>query len=153
MNKEALRYIMGLKYLELNGYYFTIGTVDIDNSTDSKAFMRDIQSLLQRYAIYDTFSFATNYIDLDTVINFGPQMTQQLISALTTVTLVVLFITFNLKVTIFIVAVVLLVILYIAGIIYFWDLTLNSFTGMNMIFALGISIDYSIHVAHKYLIV
>ena len=138
MNEEALKYIMGLKYLELNGYYFTIGTVDIDNSTDSNAFMRDIQSLLQRYAIYDTYSFAAKYIDLDTVINFGPQMTQQLISALT---------------TIFIVAVVLLVILYIAGIIYFWDLTLNSFTGMNMIFALGISIDYSIHVAHKYLIV
>ena len=80
-------------------------------------------------------------------------MMKQLKSALATVTLVVLFITFNLKVTILIVAVVLLVILYLAATIYFWGLTLNAITGMNMIFALGISIDYSIHVAHKYLLV
>ena len=80
-------------------------------------------------------------------------MVKQLKSALATVTLVVLFITFNLKVTILIVAVVLLVILYMAATIYFWGLTLNAITGMNMIFALGISIDYSIHVAHKYLVV
>ena len=80
-------------------------------------------------------------------------MMKQLKSALATVTLVVLFITFNLKVTILIVAVVLLVILYLAATIYFWGLTLNAITGMNMIFALGISIDYSIHVAHKYLVV
>ena len=80
-------------------------------------------------------------------------MVKQLKSALATVTLVVLFITFNLKVTILIVAVVLLVILYLAATIYFWGLTLNAISGMNMIFALGISIDYSIHVAHKYLVV
>ena len=80
-------------------------------------------------------------------------MVKQLKSALATVTLVVLFITLNLKVTILIVAVVLLVILYLAATIYFWGLTLNAITGMNMIFALGISIDYSIHVAHKYLLV
>ena len=39
-----------------------------------------------------------------------------------------------------------------AATIYFWGLTLNNVSGMNIVFALGISIDYSVHVAHKYLV-
>ena len=64
----------------------------------------------------------------------------------------VFLITFDLTVTFFIVFVVLLVIVYMAATIYFWGLTLNNVSGMNIVFALGISIDYSVHVAHKYLV-
>ena len=80
-------------------------------------------------------------------------MLNQLATALATITLVVLFITFNVRVTLFIIIVVLLVIVYMGATIHFWGLTLNPITGMNLIFALGISIDYSVHIAHKYLVV
>ena len=73
--------------------------------------------------------------------------------ALMTVTLVVLFITFNIKVTIFVVFVVFLVIVYMTGICYYWGLTLNNIFAGNLGFALGIAIDYSVHISHKYLTV
>ena len=69
------------------------------------------------------------------------------------VILIVYLITFNVRVTIFIIFVVVLVILYITASIHFWGLTLNNITAMNLLFALGISIDYAVHVSHKYLII
>ena len=68
-----------------------------------------------------------------------------------TVILVVFLITFNIKVTIFIVFVVLLVVVYMTAMIHLWGLTLNHMTGMNLIFGLGITVDFSVHIAHKYL--
>ena len=70
-----------------------------------------------------------------------------------TVILVVFLITFNIKVTIFIVFVVLLVVVYMIAMIHLWGLTLNHMTGMNLIFGLGITVDFSVHIAHKYLII
>ena len=72
-------------------------------------------------------------------------------SALATVIIVVFLITFNMKVTLFIVIVVLLVITYMTAIIHLWGLTLHHLTSLNLIFGLGITVDYAVHIAHKYL--
>ena len=77
----------------------------------------------------------------------------QLGAAVLFVILIVFFITFNAQVTILIVLSVFLVIVYMTATINFWGMNLNQLTGMNLIFALGISIDYSVHIAHKYLII
>ena len=74
-------------------------------------------------------------------------------SALVTVILVVFLITFNMKVTVFIVIVVLLVLTYMTAIIHLWGLTLHHLTSLNLIFGLGITVDYAAHIAHKYLTV
>lgn len=64
---------------------------------------------------------------------------------------VVGFITMNALVTGLVVFSVLLVDFYLIALIYFWGLTMNSFTGVNMIFALGLAVDYSSHIAHNFL--
>ena len=40
---------------------------------------------------------------------------------------------------------------YLVAMVYFWDMTLNMFTGISMVIALGIAVDYSTHIAHTYL--
>ena len=47
---------------------------------------------------------------------------------------------------------IVLVDFYLVGSIHYWGLTYNSFTGMNMIFALGLAVDYSTHIAHTFLL-
>ena len=74
-------------------------------------------------------------------------------TALLAVSLIVFLVTFNIKITLFILLAVILVIYFMAAIIHFWGLTLSNMAAMNMIFALGIAIDYSVHIAHKYLVV
>ena len=71
--------------------------------------------------------------------------------ALLTVTFVVLFITFDVRMTLFVVTVVLLVVVYMTAICHHWGLDLNNFFAVNLTFALGIAVDYSVHIAHKYL--
>ena len=73
--------------------------------------------------------------------------------ALLTVTVVVLFITFDVRITFLVVSIVLLVVLYMTAICHHWGLTLNNFFSVNLTFALGIAVDYSVHVAHKYLVI
>ena len=63
--------------------------------------------------------------------------------ALTTVICVVLFITVNLQVTVLVVLCVVLVDFFIMAFAYYWGLTMNNILGVNMSFALGISVDYS----------
>lgn len=65
--------------------------------------------------------------------------------------LVVAFITVNLWVTLLVLVAVVLVDFYLVALIYFWGLTLNHYTGANMIFALGMAVDYSTHIAHAFL--
>ena len=76
-----------------------------------------------------------------------------IIYALLTVTVVVLFITFNVRVTIFVVGVVILVLVYMVGICQYWDVQMSHIFAVNLCFGLGIAIDYSVHIAHKYLTV
>ena len=65
---------------------------------------------------------------------------------------VVLFITMSVKITLLVVLAVLLVDYYLVALLYFWDMTLNTYTGVNMVFALGMAVDYSIHIAHAFLL-
>ena len=76
-----------------------------------------------------------------------------LLLALLTVVIVVLFITFNIRITILVVLMVLLVIMNMTGICYYWGLTLNNIFALNLTFALGIAVDFAVHIGHKYLLV
>ena len=46
-----------------------------------------------------------------------------------------------------------LVVAYIAATYYLCGVTLNQISQMNLIFAVGIAVDFSVHIAHKYLVV
>ena len=39
------------------------------------------------------------------------------------------------------------------GLCHFWGLTINNIFAINVTFALGIAIDFSVHIAHKYLVI
>lgn len=73
--------------------------------------------------------------------------------ALLAVSIVVLFITFNVRMTVIVVSVVALVTVYMTAICHFWGLTLSHIFAVNMTFALGIAIDFSLHIAHKYMVI
>jgi len=67
-----------------------------------------------------------------------------------TIFVVLLLTTGSLSITLFVLLSVVLVILFLFSLLPFWDLTLNSITIINVILALGLSVDYSAHIAHSY---
>ena len=68
------------------------------------------------------------------------------------VALVVSFITGSLPVTSLVMLAVILVDLFLLALIHYWDLTLNNIIIVQLVIGLGVSVDYSAHIAHTYLI-
>jgi len=112
-----------------------------------------LRKIIDQFGIDTTWSYDFQYLDIEIYKILSDEMLKMLSFALLTVTCVVLFITFNLSITIFVVTVVSLVVLYMTAACHFWGLDLNVIFAVNMAFALGIAVDYSVHIAHKYLII
>ena len=93
------------------------------------------------------------FLDFEIYAVLPKETIEMLIFSLLAVTCVVLFVTFNVRVTFFAVIIVILVIVYMTAICHYWSLTMNNVFAVNLSLALGISIDYAVHIAHRYLVV
>ena len=63
----------------------------------------------------------------------------------------VFLVTIDVQVTLLVLVSVILVDLFTLAAAYYMGLTFNIFVAMNMNFALGMTVDYSAHMAHAYL--
>lgn len=80
------------------------------------------------------------------------QETIQTISlSLAIICLSVFVVTVDVQVTLLVLFSVLLVDLFTLAMAYYTDLTFNPFVAVNLNFALGMTVDYSAHIAHTYL--
>ena len=66
--------------------------------------------------------------------------------------IVVLVITSNFIVTFLVACCVVLTDLFLIGLMYYWGLTLNPIVLLNVILAVGTSVDYSAHIGYAYLV-
>ena len=39
----------------------------------------------------------------------------------------------------------------VAGLMYFWGLTIDTVTTVNLLIAIGLTVDYSAHIAHTFM--
>lgn len=69
------------------------------------------------------------------------------------VSCVIFFITSSVAATLMVLLCVLLVDFFLTALVYFWGLSFNSVVVVNTVIAIGLSVDYSAHIAHTYLIV
>ena len=81
---------------------------------------------------------------------FGKETLISIGGSLAIIFAVLLVTTGNLLMTIYILLCVFLVILFLFSLLPFWDLTLNSITIVNVVIALGLSVDYSAHIGHSF---
>ena len=44
-----------------------------------------------------------------------------------------------------------LVDLFLFALMVYWDVAFNTFTGVNIVVAIGMAVDYSAHIGHAYL--
>ena len=115
-------------------------------------FVDDMNRIAKWYGIATTKANNREFIEIEQYRVFFWEQTEGLILSLTAVAAVVTFITANVRISLLVVFCVMLVDLLLIGLIYFWDMTLNMFTGINLILALGLAVDYSTHIAHKFLL-
>lgn len=86
----------------------------------------------------------------ESYVVFGKETLVSIGGSLAIIFAVLLVTTGNLLMTLYILLCVFLVILFLFSLLPFWGLTLNSITIVNVVIALGLSVDYSAHIGHSF---
>jgi len=68
------------------------------------------------------------------------------------VIIVVLIITSDVKSTLLVTICICMTDLFLFALIFYWGLTFNSLVLLQIVLAIGTSVDYSVHIAYAYLI-
>jgi len=110
-----------------------------------------MRSLTDEYGPEGTFSFSERYFDYESYVVFDKETILNVSLALAAVFVIMFLFTANVVITLFVLLCVILVDLFVFGLLFFWDITLNSVTIVNIVIAIGLSVDYSAHIAHAYL--
>jgi len=122
-----------------------------DSASEGVELLDDMSKLCSSSNLGDTFTFAQNYLSYETYVVFQGEAIMNVVLALCAVFVVIMIVTANIQVTLFILLCVALVDVFLLGLLYFWDVTFNSVTVVNNVIAIGLAVDYSAHIGHAYL--
>merc|ERR1719382_1320178 len=92
------------------------------------------------------------YLDFELYVNFLRDVSTSVGFSVVAIFFVLLFITGNLQVTIMVTLSIIMIDSYLYALIYYWGLTFNTIVLINIVIALGLSVDYTAHIAHTYLL-
>ena len=75
-----------------------------------------------------------------------------MVYAFVAVLFVILIITSDITATLVVATCVIMTDIFVVGLIFYWNLTLNPLVVLQIILGIGCSVDYSAHIAYAYLI-
>ena len=116
-------------------------------------YLKDIRALEDKYGIdgAEIYSYSQEMLNYEQYVVFVKETMLSVGLSITAVFFVVLLITGSLSVTCLVLLAVVLVDFFLLALIYYWDLTMNNIVVVNLVIGLGLSVDYSAHIAHTYL--
>lgn len=115
--------------------------------------LNDMRKLTADHGLEGTFTFSERYFDYEGYVVFERETVLNVTLALVAVLAILLLFTASITITAFVLLCVVLVDVFVFGLLAFWGVTLNSVTVVNIVIAIGLSVDYSAHIAHAYLAV
>ena len=114
--------------------------------------MQNIRKIIdENPAMKGAFVFEENFLDYEQLAVFDRETLYNLIGALIAVFIVILITNGNIIMSIYVVLCIGLTDLDVLALSYYWGLTLNAVTVVNIVLAVGLAVDYSAHIAHSYL--
>lgn len=122
-----------------------------DAASDGVELLDDMAKMCREANLGDTYTFTQKYLDFETYVVFQSEAITNVCLALCAVFVVIMIVTANIQVTMFILLCVALVDLYLLGLLHFWNVTFNSVTVVNNVIAIGLAVDYSAHIGHAFL--
>mmetsp|Transcript_17543 Transcript_17543/g.29597 ORF Transcript_17543/g.29597 Transcript_17543/m.29597 type:complete len:243 (-) Transcript_17543:17-745(-) len=111
----------------------------------------DLRQITQASGIQDTFSYSGRYFDYESYVTFQRETSLNVVMALVSVFCVILVVTANATISLFVLLCVALVDLYLFSLMALWNVTLNSVSVINVVIAIGLAVDYSAHIGHAFL--
>lgn len=138
---------------KINGFKFRLQSKLVTRYfIQGPAYLVDIRYLESTWGFPGCFSYAQDYLDFEIYVTFLEDVATSVGMSLVAVFLVLLFITGNVRITFMVTLSIIMVDAYLYALLYYWNLTFNTIVLINIVVALGLSVDYSAHIAHTYLL-
>jgi len=121
-------------------------------SAQGTQMLRDLRWLIDEYAPGFTFESNWRFYDYEQYFVLVQEFLTSLVLSCFAVLTVILVITSNAVITVFVLLCIVLTDIFLAGLIFYWGLTFNPIVMIQIILAVGISVDFTAHIAYAYLL-
>lgn len=132
-------------------FYVQVKQID-SGYTQGTHVLLETQEIESWYAFEGSYSFNTEYLDYELVRALDRDILNSLAMSIAATLVVVLVITASFTATVLVALSILIVQFWVVGSVFYWNLAINYLVLMQVIFAIGLSVDYSSHIAEAYLV-
>ena len=123
----------------------------LNGAMDGVQMLKDLRWLESEFGVGEAFEYSWRFYDFEQFAIMVPEFRLAFTLSLGAVLTVILIISSNLATTIIVAISVLTTNVFLIGLVYYWDLTLNPMVLLNIMLSIGTSIDFSAHIAYSYL--
>ena len=128
--------------------FFTLK--DPSSSDEAVDILDNMRRLTNELGPPGSFTYSRMYLIWEQYADFNREVTAFLIASLVAIYAVVLLSSGNFCSSLFIFTMMGLVDLNLVAMLWWWDLELNFISMLNLILALGLSVDYNAHITHGF---
>jgi len=111
-----------------------------------------VEKLIKDARIPDSFSFVKIYAAWETDEIIGYELWRNIALAMAAIFVVVLVLLANLSICLMVLSTVIFTLVDIVGFLHFWDITIDIISCVNIVLAIGLCVDYSVHIGHAFLV-
>ena len=112
---------------------------------------RKLEEVIAQSGLPTTFSFVKVYAAWETDEIIGYELLRNIGLALAAIFTVIFILLPNMRISLMVFTTVVLTLLDIVGFLHFWDITIDIISCVNIVLAVGLCVDYSVHIGHAYL--
>ena len=123
----------------------------MDTSTTGVSFLLNLRELEDQHGVPGTYSFSWQFLDYEQWFTFRKDTMTCFFLSGSAVLGIILIVSADLIITFAVTLCVVYTNACLFGLIHFWGLTVNPLVVLNIIVAIGISVDYSAHIAYSFL--
>ena len=113
---------------------------------------RKIEELVKASNLSGAFSHVQVYAAWETDEIIGFELWRNIGLAMLCVFVVTLILLANIPICLMVLIIVIITLANIIGFLHFWDITIDIISCINLVLAIGLCVDYSVHIGHAFLI-
>ncbi|KAK7077774.1 Patched domain-containing protein 3 [Halocaridina rubra] len=126
----------------------------ISGTTQKMKAIREITSTVKKQNFSEfVFPFSRSYINWETNYIIGKELLQNMGLALIMVFVVTLILLASLPLSLMVMLSVLMTLVDVGALMHWWGLTIDTISAIDLVLAIGLSVDYAVHIAHTFMTV
>ena len=131
---------------------FKIDYLIFDGPEEHIPAKRKIEEIVKSSNISGAFSHVQVYAAWETDEIIGFELLRNIGLAMVAIFIITLILLANLPICLMVLIIVIITLADIVGFLHFWDITIDIISCINIVLAIGLCVDYSVHIGHAFMV-